>query len=167
MIETAHILPGICASLFLAWISHGSVDRLHVQKLAFQLRLGLMQLVGHSWDQAQAALELLQGCACQAGCYLRPRSLSFLHRFGIRWVPLGTRPDCHPGRATSSWHRTEKVVGFEMRGHVAFGRVPGEREAQMPAAECRSSQISWRRHTLQAAATRPCSVKILYYERAV
>jgi len=59
----------------------------------------------------------------------------------------------------------QKLLGFEKRGHVAFARVPGEREAN---ASCRqgnaASQISWcLLHALQAAATRPSSVKNLYY----
>ena len=61
--ETAHIIPGICSSLRMAWISYGSVDRLHVwEDFPAARQEALMQLVGYSWDQAGAALELLQGC---------------------------------------------------------------------------------------------------------
>ena len=134
LIDTAHIFPGICASLRVAWISHGSADRLHVRE-AFQLRRKMPRLDAAGWLQLGSSASCLGAVARLRlpgpGCYLGPRSLSFLHRFGIRLVPLGTRPDCHPGRALYGWHRTEKVLGFEMGGHVAFGRVPSERERQM------------------------------------
>ena len=109
-----------------------------------------MQLVGYSWDQAGAALELLQGCLPSLACYLGIRSLSFLHRFGIGLVPLHWGHlliVIQEGRCLAGTE--QKLLGFEKRGHVAFARVPGEREAN---ASCRqgnaASQISWCRRTL-------------------
>ena len=167
VIETAHIIPGIRSSLRMAWISYGSVDRLHVwEDFPAARQEALMQLVGYSWDQAGPALELLQGWPCPP--YLGPRSLSFLHRFGIGLVPLGTHPDCHPGRATFGCHQTEKLLGFKMRrGHVAFGRVPGERQ-MAAAAEMPPLKSAGGCRTLYKLPPRvPLLSKKLYYGKVV
>ena len=82
--------------------------------------------------------------------------------FGIGLlVPLGTRPDCHPGRAGCA----QKLVGFDVRGHVAFGRVPCERE-NTSCSNAAANQLECGPH-FAAAAKFPCSAKSLDIKETV
>ena len=101
MIDTAHIIPGICASLRVAWISHGSADRLHVRE-AFQLRRKMPRLDAAGW------LQLGSSASC-LGAVARLR----LPGQAATWGPDPYRSSTGLAFAWSRWGHVQIVIQEE------------------------------------------------------
>ena len=99
LIDTAHIFPGICASLRVAWISHGSADRLHVRE-AFQLRRKMPCL-----DAAGIKRELPGSC-----CKAAPARARLLPGAQILIVPPPVWHSLGPAGDTSRLSSRKSVV---------------------------------------------------------
>ena len=145
----------------MAWICYGSADRLHVREIAFPLG-GACHVVAAGWLHTAG---IKRSCLGAPRLRLPPatwsqdpyRPLDTGFGIGLLGPAGGTRPACNPGRAGCA----QKLVGFDVRGHVAFGRVPCERE-NTSCSNAAANQLEWR-NTLCSCR----QVKSLYIKETV